>query len=56
MYLTMPMFYEIQDLLGQFSRISRVLSAIKFKIEEQAEIPNPYADETNRLSWGKLKI
>jgi hypothetical protein len=56
MFLTLPMYYESQDLLGQFNRISRVLAAVREKVEVMAEIPNPYADETNRISWGKLKI
>jgi hypothetical protein len=56
MFLTLPLFYEEQDLMSQLSAVSRVIAAVRDRIEALALIPNPYADETNRISWGKLKV
>lgn len=54
LYLTVPMFYEGTAVKG--SSVSRILAAVKDKLIEMSAVVNPFADETNRHSWGKLKI
>lgn len=54
-FLTVPLFYEMSDLSGQSKKVVDVLHKVKEKIEELARELNPYADETNNRSWGKIK-